>query len=197
MLFRSVIGTFGEAPEPIQVVSSPGEVDSLQVSNPRRIAYLTQTTLSIDETAAIVERLKRRFPDIIGPPSQDICYATQNRQMAVKVMAPTVYAVLVVGAKNSSNSNRLVEVAQSVGVEAYLIENVAEIPHELPMGGKQIAVTAGASTPEVLVQQVLDRLKSVGFTRVQEFEWITEDVRFGLPPELKATAELSASNLRS
>jgi 4-hydroxy-3-methylbut-2-en-1-yl diphosphate reductase len=180
-----VIGTLGEAPEAIRVISSVEEVDSLEFPNPRRLAYLTQTTLSIDDTAEIVERLKKRFPEIVSPPRQDICYATQNRQMAVKSVSAKVDGVLVVGARNSSNSNRLVEVARGMGAGACLIDSAADIPPQWLNGRKHIGITAGASTPEVLVAEVVDRLKSLGFTRLEEVEWIAEDVRFVLPPELK------------
>jgi len=180
-----VIGTLGEAPEAIRVISSVEEVDSLEFPNPCRLAYLTQTTLSIDDTAEIVERLKKRFPEIVSPPRQDICYATQNRQMAVKSVSAKVDGVLVVGARNSSNSNRLVEVARGMGAGACLIDSAADIPPQWLNGRKHIGVTAGASTPEVLVAEVVDRLKSLGFTRLEEVEWIAEDVRFVLPPELK------------
>jgi 4-hydroxy-3-methylbut-2-en-1-yl diphosphate reductase len=180
-----VIGTLGEAPEAIRVISSVEEVDSLEVPDPRRLAYLTQTTLSIDDTAEILERLKRRFPEIVGPPSQDICYATQNRQMAVKSLGARVDGVLVVGAQNSSNSNRLVEVARGMGAGACLIDSAADIRPRWLKGRRHIGVTAGASTPEVLVAEVVDRLKSLGFTRLEEVEWTAEDVRFMLPPQLK------------
>jgi 4-hydroxy-3-methylbut-2-enyl diphosphate reductase len=180
-----VIGTLGEAPEAIRVVSSVEEADALDVPDPRHLAYLTQTTLSIDDTAEIVARLKKRFPDIVGPPSQDICYATQNRQMAVKSVASRVDGVLVVGARNSSNSNRLVEVAQRMGADACLIDSAADIPPQWLKGRRHIGITAGASTPEVLVEQVVRRLQDLGFTRVEEVEWIAEDVRFLLPPELR------------
>jgi 4-hydroxy-3-methylbut-2-en-1-yl diphosphate reductase len=180
-----VIGTLGEAPEAIRVISSVEEVDSLEFPNPRRLAYLTQTTLSIDDTAEIVERLRKRFPEIVSPPRQDICYATQNRQMAVKSVSAKVDGILVVGARNSSNSNRLVEVARGMGAGACLIDSAADIPPQWLNGRKHIGVTAGASTPEVLVAEVVDRLKSLGFTRLEEVEWIAEDVRFVLPPELK------------
>ena len=180
-----VVGTLGEAPKAIRVISSVEEVDSLQIPDPRRLAYLTQTTLSIDDTAEIVERLKRRFPEIVGPPSQDICYATQNRQMAVKSLGARVDGLLVVGAQNSSNSNRLVEVARGMGAGACLVDSAADIPPQWLKGRKHIGVTAGASTPEVLVTEVVGRLKSLGFTRLEEVEWTAEDVRFMLPPQLK------------
>lgn len=180
-----VIGTLGEAPESIRLISSVEDVDSLEIPNPERLVYLTQTTLSLDDTAEIVSRLRARFPGVIGPPVQDICYATQNRQMAVKAIVPITDAILVVGAKNSSNSNRLAEVARRGATEAYLISEAADIQPEWVHGRKRIGITAGASTPEILVQQVVDRLKGWEFTDVEEVEWIEEDVRFALPPELK------------
>jgi len=180
-----MIGTLGEAPEAIRLISSVNDVETLEIPDPSRVVYLTQTTLSLDDTAEIVTRLKERFPAIVGPPGQDICYATQNRQMAVKAIAPQADGILVVGAQNSSNSNRLVEVARRAGAAAYLIGNADDIQPEWVNGHKRIGITAGASTPEVLVQQVMDRLKEWGFTRVEEVEWIEEDVRFALPAELK------------
>lgn len=183
-----VIGTLGEAPEAIRLISTVQDVDSLAIPDPNRVVYLTQTTLSLDDTAEIVSRLKERFPAIIGPPGQDICYATQNRQMAVKAVAAKTDGILVVGAQNSSNSNRLVEVARRGGTAAYLIGNAADILPEWVRGRQRIGITAGASTPEILVSQVVDRLKKWGFTRVEEVEWVEEDVRFALPSELHAQA---------
>ena len=180
-----MIGTLGEAPGAIRLISSVKDVETLETPDPNRVIYLTQTTLSLDDTAEIVSRLKERFPAIIGPPGQDICYATQNRQMAVKAIAPKADGILVVGAQNSSNSNRLVEVARRGGTAAYLIGNADDILPEWVKGRHRIGVTAGASTPEVLVCQVVDRLKEWGFTRVEEVEWVEEDVRFALPAELK------------
>lgn len=180
-----MIGTLGEAPEAIRLICSVEDVETLEPPDPNRMVYLTQTTLSLDDTAEIVNRLKERFPSIIGPPGQDICYATQNRQMAVKAVAPKTDGILVVGAQNSSNSNRLVEVARRTGTAAYLIGNAGDILPEWISGRRRIGVTAGASTPEVLVRQVVDRLKEWGFTRVEEVEWIEEDVRFALPAEMK------------
>jgi len=188
-----VIGTLGEAPDSIRVVSSVEEVDSLRVHDPRCLVYLTQTTLSLDDCAEIVARLKERFPEIKSPPSQDICYATQNRQMAVKSVAARVDGVLVVGAKNSSNSNRLVEVAQGMGADACLVDSAGDIPPEWLGGRRNIGLTAGASTPEVLVQEVVTRLKLFGYTRLEEVEWIQEDVRFVLPPELRTVQAQHAS----
>jgi 4-hydroxy-3-methylbut-2-enyl diphosphate reductase len=187
-----VIGTLGEAPESIRVISSVEEVDSLEVPDPHRLVFLTQTTLSIDDTAEIVARLKERFPRIIGPPGPDICYATQNRQMAAKSVAAGVDGVLVVGAKNSSNSNRLVEVVQGMGTGACLVDSAVDIPPEWLEGRRNIGLTAGASTPEVLVQEVVARLKNLGYTRLEEMEWIAEDVRFVLPPELQLMGTMTA-----
>lgn len=179
-----VIGTLGEAPKSIRVISSVEDVNSLEVDDPQRVAYLTQTTLSIDDTAEIVTRLKQRFPAILGPPAQDICYATENRQAAVKRVAQQADAILVVGAKNSSNSNRLVEVARRAGTDAYLISCAADIEPRWLEGRRHLGITAGASTPDFLVEQVVDRLKSWGFTSIREVEWTREDIRFALPAEL-------------
>ncbi len=179
-----VIGTLGEAPQAICVISSVEEVDSLEVKDPERVVYLTQTTLGLDETSEIVAALKRRFPGIQGPSAQDICYATENRQAAVKLVAREADAILVVGAENSSNSNRLVEVARRSGTDAYLISCAADIQPRWLDGRRHLGITAGASTPDFLVEQVVDRLKSWGFTSIREVEWTPEDVRFALPAEL-------------
>jgi 4-hydroxy-3-methylbut-2-enyl diphosphate reductase len=174
----------GEAPKAIRVLSSVEDVDSLEVDDPERVVYLTQTTLGIDDTAEIVTRLKQRFPAIQGPPAQDICYATENRQAAVKLVARQADAILVVGAENSSNSNRLVEVARRAGTDAYLISCAADIQPQWLEGRRHLGITAGASTPDFLVEQVVSRLKSWGFTSIREVEWTQEDVRFALPAEL-------------
>jgi 4-hydroxy-3-methylbut-2-enyl diphosphate reductase len=176
-----VIGTFGEAPEAIRLVSNVADVDALENIQPDRVIYATQTTLSLDDTRAIVERLKQRFPLIVSPPSSDICYATQNRQAAVKALAEKTDLILVVGAQNSSNSNRLVEVAQNEGIVAYLIANARDIRTEWLDGCLAIGITAGASTPEILVQEVVNDLRVRGFTRVEELEVVQEDVQFPLP----------------
>jgi 4-hydroxy-3-methylbut-2-enyl diphosphate reductase len=177
-----VIGTFGEAPGSIHIVSTLADVDLLTNIQPDRVVYTTQTTLSLDDTRAIVDRLKERFPAIISPPGSDICYATQNRQTAVKALAENnADLILVVGAQNSSNSNRLVEVARGAGVMAYLIDSVRDIQPEWFDECFNIGVTAGASTPEILVQEVVQDLKARGFTRVEELELIKEDVHFPLP----------------
>jgi len=180
-----VIGTYGEAPDSIHLVSSVDDVEMLAGVQPDRVIYATQTTLSLDDTQAIVERLKQRFPKIISPSSSDICYATQNRQTAVKVLAEKSDLILVVGAQNSSNSNRLVEVAQSSGAAAHLIANARDIHSEWLNECSSVGVTAGASTPEILVQEVVEHLRLHGFTRVQELEIIEEDVHFPLPAPLE------------
>ncbi|MBM3775795.1 MAG: 4-hydroxy-3-methylbut-2-enyl diphosphate reductase [Acidobacteria bacterium] len=179
-----VIGTLGEAPERTFLVSSVEDVDALELPDPARVAYLTQTTLSLDETRAIVERLNERFPAIQGPPAQDICYATENRQMAVKGVAPDCDLLLVVGSQNSSNSKRLVEVAENAGVPAYLVNDCGEVDPEWLAGVSRIAVTAGASAPEHLVQDLIAYLGGQGFPEAEEVEIIEEDVRFSLPAEL-------------
>jgi 4-hydroxy-3-methylbut-2-enyl diphosphate reductase len=181
-----VIGTFGEAPGAIQVVSTLEDVDALQNVQPDRVVYTTQTTLSLDDTVAIVERLKQRFPKIVSPVGSDICYATQNRQTAVKALAQQADLILVVGAQNSSNSNRLVEVAHGAGVAAHLIAHAGEVQAEWLNGCVRIGITAGASTPEILVQQVVDQLRQTGFSRTEELELIEENVHFPLPAPLEA-----------
>ena len=179
-----VIGTLGEAPAVTQVVSSAAEVATLAVPDPNRVAYLTQTTLSLDEAKDVIEALKKRFPNIKGPAAQDICYATENRQVAVKHIAHEADLVLVVGSQNSSNSNRLVEVACNLGTPAYLIENFRAIEPQWLKGVKTIVLTAGASAPECLVEEVVSFLSKEGFTNLRELEVIPENVRFGLPPEI-------------
>lgn len=180
------IGTMGEAPESMYLVSDTADVDALEVPDPEHIAYLTQTTLSLDETRDVIARLKERFPSIQGPPSQDICYATENRQLAVKAVAPMCELLLVVGSQNSSNSRRLVEVCGNAGVPAHLLDDASEINPEWLEGVSSVAVTAGASAPEVLVQNVIGRLRSeFHFAALEEMELKDEDVRFSLPNELK------------
>jgi 4-hydroxy-3-methylbut-2-en-1-yl diphosphate reductase len=177
-------GTLGEAPEETQVVSTVEEVTALEVPNPERVAYLTQTTLSLDEARDIIHALKAKFPNIVGPHSQDICYATENRQVAVKNVAHQADLVLVVGSNNSSNSNRLVEVSRNLDTIAYLIDDSDKIRSEWLEHAKTVAVTAGASAPEVLVQDVINYLQRNGFGEVEEVEVMPENVRFGLPPEI-------------
>jgi len=183
-----VIGTLGEAPDRTVVVSSVEDADRLEVPDPSRIGYLTQTTLSLDETRDIIERLRQRFPAIDGPPAQDICYATENRQQAVKGVAPRCDLLLVVGSDNSSNSKRLVEVCSGAGTPAYLLDDAGEVDPAWLANARRVAVTAGASAPEDLVQDLIAHLDSQGFHRVEEVELVEEDVRFALPAELAAAS---------
>jgi 4-hydroxy-3-methylbut-2-enyl diphosphate reductase len=177
-------GTLGEAPDVTQVVSNVAEVAELKVPDPNRVAYLTQTTLSLDEARDIIHALKEKFPNIAGPHSQDICYATENRQVAVRNVAHNAELVLVVGSTNSSNSNRLVEVSRNLGTIGYLIDNSQAIDPKWLEGVTNVAVTAGASAPEVLVEDVVNYLRQNGFGSVEEVEVMPENVRFGLPPEI-------------
>jgi len=181
---EEVEGTQGEAPDVTQVVSTVEEVEALVVPDPRKVAYLTQTTLSLDEARYMIEALKKKFPDIIGPHAQDICYATENRQTAVKNVAHGADLVLVVGSRNSSNSNRLVEVSENLGTRSYLIDKAEDIRPEWLEGIDKVAVTAGASAPEVLVQEVVAFLSARGYGDAEEVEVMPENVRFGLPPEI-------------
>jgi 4-hydroxy-3-methylbut-2-en-1-yl diphosphate reductase len=191
-------GTLGEAPNVTTVVSSAKEVESLEVPDPNRVAYLTQTTLSLDEARDIIQALKEKFPNIVGPHSQDICYATENRQTAVKNVAHNADLVLVVGSNNSSNSNRLVEVSQNLSTRSYLIDNSNAIDPAWLEGVVTVAVTAGASAPEVLVEDVVEYLRGRGFGSVEEVEVMPENVRFGLPPEIvQAIQSAPASNAAS
>jgi 4-hydroxy-3-methylbut-2-enyl diphosphate reductase len=177
-------GTLGEAPDVTQVVSNVEEVAELVVPDPNRVAYLTQTTLSLDEARDIIHALKEKYPNIAGPHSQDICYATENRQVAVRNVAHNANLVLVVGSTNSSNSNRLVEVSRNLGTVGYLIDNSQAIDPKWLEGVSTVAVTAGASAPEVLVEDVVNYLQLNGFDSVEEVEVMPENVRFGLPPEI-------------
>jgi 4-hydroxy-3-methylbut-2-enyl diphosphate reductase len=181
-----VIGTLGEAPEQTVLVSSPEEVDALEVPDPTRVCYLTQTTLSLDETRDIVKRLKERFPLIQGPPAQDICYATENRQMGVKAVAPYCQLLLVVGSMNSSNSKRLVEVCENTGVRSFLVDDESDVDPAWLRDVSAVAVTAGASAPENLVQNLVAWLQNNGFQTLEEVELVEEDVHFSLPGELQA-----------
>ena len=183
-----VIGTLGEAPERIVVIDSARAVERLEVPNPDKIAYLTQTTLSVDDTRDVIEALRRKFPRIVGPSRDDICYATQNRQAAVKRLAGDVDVLLVIGAANSSNANRLVEVSRMAGTRAQLINDVNDIKPEWLAGARRVGITAGASTPEVLVSEAVERLRGQGVA-VREVHVVEEDVRFALPQELERMAE--------
>lgn len=191
---QEIVGTSGEAPEQTLVVDSVEAVDRLEVNDPTRLAYLTQTTLSLYDTNEIVARLRERFPQIAGPASDDICYATQNRQEAVEQVAREVQLMLVVGSPNSSNSNRLVEVAQRSGVKARLIDDASAISADWFEGIESVGLTAGASAPEVLVEQVSDRLAQYGFREQSDLDLIREDVRFTLPAELAVIAPATNSN---
>ncbi|HYM12709.1 MAG TPA: 4-hydroxy-3-methylbut-2-enyl diphosphate reductase [Bryobacterales bacterium] len=184
-----VIGTLGEAPARTVLVSTVADVNRLEVDDPNKLCYLTQTTLSLDETRDIVERLKQRFPNIQGPPAQDICYATENRQQAVKAVAPRCDLLLVVGSDNSSNSRRLVEVSNKLGTMARLVDDAGEVDPAWLTSAQKVAVTAGASAPEHLVQQLITHLREHGFHKVEEVELVDEDVRFALPLELAAVSE--------
>jgi 4-hydroxy-3-methylbut-2-enyl diphosphate reductase len=186
-----VIGTLGEAPSRTVLISTVEDVDRLEVEDPEKLCYLTQTTLSLDETRDIIERLKQRFPKIEGPPAQDICYATENRQQAVKGVAPRCDLLLVVGSDNSSNSRRLVEVSNKLGTPAQLVDDAGEVDPAWLQSVRKIAVTAGASAPEHLVQQLIAHLHDRGFHRVEEVELVEEDVRFALPPELAVSPRLT------
>jgi 4-hydroxy-3-methylbut-2-en-1-yl diphosphate reductase len=190
---QEIIGTSGEAPDQTVIVGSVEEVDELQVPDPNRLAFLTQTTLSLYDTQEIVARLRQRFPAIVGPASDDICYATQNRQEAVEALTREVDMILVVGSANSSNSNRLVEVAKRAGVASRLIEDANDIDAESLGDAATIGLTAGASAPEILVEQVSQRLSSFGYTNHRDLDLIREDVRFTLPPELAARKRSEAS----
>jgi len=184
---EEVEGTAGEAPAHIQVVNSPDAVDDVVVRDPERVVWLSQTTLSVDETMETVRRLRERFPLMQDPPSDDICYATQNRQVAVKKLAPGCDLVVVVGSANSSNSVRLVEVALHAGAgAAHLIDTAAEIDPAWLAGARTVGVTSGASVPEILVRDVLERLAELGFDQVEEVRTATEDLMFSLPRELRA-----------
>ena len=184
-----VIGTLGEVPGRSFLVETVEDVDRLELPDPTRVRYLTQTTLSLDETRDIIVRLKQRFPLIQGPPAQDICYATENRQMAVKAISECVDLLLVVGSQNSSNSKRLVEVGDNFGVKSHLVNDCGDIDPQWLQGVKNVGVTAGASAPEHLVQELMQFLKDASFHRMEEVELVDEDVRFSLPSELTITIQ--------
>src|SRR5690349_15933754 len=177
-------GTMGQAATGMHLVETLEDVARLEVRSPERLAYVTQTTLSVDDARAMVGALKARFPKIRGPKRDDICYATQNRQDAVKLMAPQCDVVIVVGSPNSSNSNRLREVAENIGAQAYMVDTAADLRAEWIAGKRRIGVTAGASAPEVLVSEVVARLKALGAQSVRQLEGIVERVQFTLPREL-------------
>lgn len=184
-----VEGTMGQAEEGMYLVENVGDVEKLSVKNPELLAYVSQTTLSVDDTAEVIAALKAKFPSIAEPKKGDICYATTNRQEAVKFMAPQVEVVIVVGSPNSSNSNRLREVAEKKGASAYMVDNAAQIDPDWLKGKKRIGVTAGASAPEVLVQAVIGRLKEYGALSVRVLEGVEEHITFPLPKGLAAVTE--------
>ena len=184
-----VEGTMGQTDEGMYLVETVADVEKLQVTKPDQLAYVSQTTLSVDDTADIIEALKRKYPAIIEPKKGDICYATTNRQEAVKFMAPQVEVVIVVGSPNSSNSNRLREVAEKKGTPAYMVDNASQINPSWLDGKLRVGVTAGASAPEVLVQAVIDRLKELGVRSVRPLEGVEENVTFPLPKGLDGVSK--------
>jgi 4-hydroxy-3-methylbut-2-en-1-yl diphosphate reductase len=187
---EEVEGTTGEAPDSIVLVQSAEEVDDLEIEDPEKVAFITQTTLSVDETAQIIERLRRRFPKIVSPKSDDICYATTNRQIAVKQLARECELVLVIGSENSSNSNRLVEVAREHGAASHLIDNHLQVRDQWLEGVQTVGITSGASAPEELVERLVDLFRERGAQEVSELRTVDEDVRFMLPKEIRT--ELAA-----
>ncbi|PIR20353.1 MAG: 4-hydroxy-3-methylbut-2-enyl diphosphate reductase [Deltaproteobacteria bacterium CG11_big_fil_rev_8_21_14_0_20_47_16] len=191
-----VIGTMGEAPDKIVLVETVEDVQNLPLANDAKVAVITQTTLSLDDCQKVIDAIKTKFTNVKFPPKSDICYATQNRQTAVKKIAKVVDLILVIGSKNSSNSARLAEVSRDLGTDAYLIDDVSHIKPEWLMGKKKVAITAGASAPENLVQDVVDYFKKLGITDIQDFNVIEEDVKFGLPRELLEIANKSKANTK-
>jgi len=188
---EEVVGTMGEAPDSIVLVETVADVDALEFAEGTRLAYVTQTTLSVDETSEIIAALRHRFPDIHAPKKEDICYATSNRQWAVKEMLPEIDLLLVIGSRNSSNSNRLVETARAGGVAAHLIDDAGEID-EAWLGGVTVAgVTSGASAPEKLVEQVCDWFRERGVSEIEPYRLVDEAVEFRLPIELRRELELA------
>ena len=182
---EEVEGTMGEAPAHIVLIENERDVEALEVDDPSKVAYISQTTLSVDETRAIIERLRERFPAIVGPRTDDICYATTNRQAAVKQLAGECDLVLVIGSRNSSNSNRLVEVAREHGAESHLIDNEGQVLEEWLEGKPVVGITSGASAPEELVQRLVDFFRARGTVDVQELKVVQEDVRFMLPKGIR------------
>ncbi len=182
---EEVEGTMGEAPAHIVLVETEEDVDRIEVQDPDRVAYISQTTLAVDETRVIIQRLRERFPKIVGPRTDDICYATTNRQAAVKQMARECDLVLVIGSTNSSNSNRLVEVARDHGADAYLIDHEGQVREEWLEGKRVVGISSGASAPEELVEALVEFFRRRGTQDVSEFEVVKEDVRFMLPREIR------------
>ena len=182
---EEVEGTMGEVPEHIVLIENEHDIDSLEVLDPSKVAYISQTTLSVDETRAVINRLRERFPAIIGPRTDDICYATTNRQAAVKQLARECDLVLVIGSRNSSNSNRLVEVAREHGADSYLIDHEGQVREEWLDGARTVGITSGASAPDELVQRLIEFFRARGTRDVQELEVVHEDVRFMLPKTIR------------
>ena len=182
---EEVEGTMGEAPDQIVLVQNEQDVEELEVADPERIAYITQTTLAVDETTAILERLRERFPSIVGPRTDDICYATTNRQAAVKQMAGSCDLMLVIGSRNSSNSVRLVEVARDCGTEAHLIDAAREVDEQWLEGKRTVGISSGASAPEELVIELVELFRARGVQDISEFDVVREDVRFMLPKQIR------------
>jgi 4-hydroxy-3-methylbut-2-enyl diphosphate reductase len=190
---EEVEGTMGEAPDHIVLVETEEDVDRLEVEDPTKIAYISQTTLSVDETKTIINRLREKFPQITGPRTDDICYATTNRQAAVKQMAPLCDLVLVIGSRNSSNSNRLVEVAREHGAASHLIDTESQVQEEWLEGVETVGITSGASAPEELVRRLVDFFRERGVEDVSEFEVVQEDVRFMLPKTIRQAMAAASS----
>jgi 4-hydroxy-3-methylbut-2-en-1-yl diphosphate reductase len=188
---EEVVGTMGEAPEAMVLVESVADVDALAFPPEQKLAYVTQTTLSVDETGDVIAALRRRFPSIYAPKKEDICYATSNRQWAVKEMLGEIDLLLVIGSRNSSNSNRLVETARAGGVDAYLIDDETEIDERWTDGVEVVGVTSGASAPEKLVERVCDWFRSRGVTAIEPYRLVDEDVEFRLPVELRRELALA------
>ena len=184
-----VEGTLGQIPGPVFLVSDVEDVEALEVRDPEKVAYVTQTTLSVDDTQNVIRALRKRFPNIVGPDTKDICYATQNRQAAVRALAAQVDLILVVGAQNSSNSNRLCEVGNDSGVPSYLVEDPSKIDPVWLQGGETVGITAGASTPEELVEELIDKLREYADLEISTMEGVVENVHFSLPVFLEKVAE--------
>lgn len=186
-----VEGTMGQSEAGMYLVETPEDVLALQVADPEKLAYVTQTTLSVDDATQVINALKQRFPNIKAPKSDDICYATQNRQDAVKIMAKDCDLVIIVGSPNSSNSNRLREVAKNQGIEAYMVDNASHLQAEWLQGKQKIGISAGASAPEVLVQEVITALRDMGAANVEELQGVVENVVFQLPKNLVNAEKLN------
>ena len=191
---EEVVGTMGEAPDSTVLVQTVEEADALDFPSDAKLAYVTQTTLSVDETGEIITALRRRFPEIRAPRKEDICYATSNRQWAVKEMLPEIDLLLVIGSRNSSNSNRLVETSRAAGTAAFLIDDETEIDETWLEGARTVGITSGASAPEKLVSRVCDWFRARGVTDIEPYRIVEEDVTFRLPVELRRELELAAQS---